>query len=160
MHRIPSPLRQAALALSLLGAGALAPAHAAAPCDSAELRQAAERLLMKIDARWQARDAAGMAALYHPQGQFRLQPGGATADGQAGIERFFAQLFPHLAVEDDHVLSLHRVTPAGPLCALDTQALVGSGKGAAAQRFQGFYLVEPVGTELRIVAVSAARVGA
>jgi hypothetical protein len=101
-----------------------------------------------------------MAALYHPQGQLRLQPGGAAADGQAGVERFFARLFPSLSADDDHVPSLRHVTAAGPLCALDTQAVIGSSKGSGAQRFQGFYLIDTSGTEPRIVAVSATHLAA
>ncbi|MBH9576996.1 hypothetical protein [Inhella proteolytica] len=144
---------------AMLLAAALQPALAAPACDSAEGRQAAERLLQRIDASWQARDAAGMAALYHPQGQLRLQPALASAAGRAEVEHFFTALFGSLGAEDDHVLSLRQLVSAGPYCALDAQALVGGANPATAQRFHGFYLVDPQGQDWRIVAVSAVRLG-
>ncbi|MBH9551428.1 hypothetical protein [Inhella gelatinilytica] len=157
MNPTPPVLRRLFQIAALITTTGLAPAQANSACESAEFRAAAERLLAQVDARWQARDPAGMAALYHPQGQLRIQPGGVVADGQAGVARLFTQLFPTLSPEDDHLLSLLRVTPVGGLCALDTRAVVGSTKGAAAQRFQGFYLVDPTGAEPRILAVSAVR---
>ena len=147
------------LAALILAAG-LQPALAGPACGSPEVEQAAQRLLASIDARWLARDAAGMAALYHPQGQLRLQPGVAVASERAGVERLFTQIFDSLGADDDHVLSLRKVSAVGSLCALDAQAVIGSKKAEKAQRFQGFYLVEPMDDgELRIVAVSAARLG-
>lgn len=155
---MPGPLRPArllTLAAALIGT---AVSSAAAPCDSAATREAALRLFAAIDARWQARDAEGMVALYSPDAHLRLEPDVGSATGRPALQKFFTSVLQGLPADQDHRLELIQVGSAGPLCTLDARATVGT-HSAQPQRFQGFYVVKPVGTELRIVAVRAVALG-
>jgi uncharacterized protein (TIGR02246 family) len=92
-------LRFAAAAMLLLSSTAFA--QPPSPADVQKLMQVA----LDADARWNARDAEGMAALYDEQASMRFQGREATIESRAAVREYFtasfAQLEPGLVHRSD-----------------------------------------------------------
>lgn len=138
--------RAAMLGLMALLSTGLATAQA---CDEPATRA----LLQRIDAAWDSRDSAAMAALYVPDASLSINAGAVKAQGQEAVLKTFAALLGRLETGDVHRLTLRGLASAGPFCVAD--ALADIGVPGAQQRFAGTYVLAAGEGGWRIVAARA-----
>lgn len=119
--------------------------------------ESAKELARNIDMFWLKRDAKGMASLYAGNATFAVEPGLGVATGRAEVQRFFEQTFATLPPNNEHLITISRVTPIGNLCAMDARATAGalSKNDANALKFSSVYLFKSEGKKLQIQAIRA-----
>lgn len=152
-------LRVAALVLAL----GLPSAQASVCADPAQLPQL-QSLADVIDARWNARDAAGLASLYGPEATLSLEPAAVRLSGRPEVQRYFERSLGSVPPELRHVTQVQRASelPEG-LCLTDSAVFLereaADGTRSRAAEFRTYTLLRPQGQGWDVLAVRAVALG-
>lgn len=155
----PAAITTAGLLLAL----SLNPAQASACADPAQLPQL-QRLADAIDARWNARDAAGLAGFYGREATLSLEPSAVRITGQAEVQRYFERSLGSLPPELRHVTQVQRAAelPEG-LCLTDSAVFLereaADGTRSRVAEFRTYTLLRPQGQGWDVLAVRAVALG-
>lgn len=157
-----SALSLSRLALLALALGA--PLAQAADCESAAEAPRLQSLADAVDARWNARDAAGLSAHYGPEATLSLEPSALHLQGREAVQRYFEQSLGKLPPEMRHLTRVQRASALpGGLCLTDSQVLLqreaADGARSAVAEFRTYTLLRPRGEGWELLAVRAVALG-
>jgi ketosteroid isomerase-like protein len=149
--------RRSPFALVLLLCASLAQA---ADCESPAEAPRLQLLADAVDARWNARDAAGLSAHYGPEATLTLEPTALHLQGRLAVQRYFEQSLSKLPPEMRHLTRVQRATALpGGLCLTDSQVLLQreAADGARSQvaEFRTYTLLRPRDEGWELLAVRA-----
>ncbi|MFO1252527.1 MAG: nuclear transport factor 2 family protein [Inhella sp.] len=142
---------------------ALPSAHASVCADPAQLPQL-QSLADAIDARWNARDAAGLAGFYGPRATLSLEPSAVRLSGRAEVQRYFERSLGGLLPELRHVTQVQRASelPEG-LCLTDSAVFLereaADGTRSRVAEFRTYTLLRAQGSGWDVLAVRAVALG-